>query len=442
VALAVPRPDGTLPRDRKGRSAPRRVVLAADGTRAQAVCGVDPALIDDTDWRWITAVAWRRWATVTSRLNDRAWPSALALTRAGVLTLDCAVTGLQLGPPTMVRLTSEWAVRVEERGRDRVSEVADWRRRAAALASEVKDLDSALAEYLESAKGYERHLPVFVAAGEDLLAGVVHDGPRAFSQTHFGNTKVRDDAPDILTGAGVSPLTLAALGLTRSPYLGLGGAVTVTGSTGQSIDLVQFAGPIRFRADPVLALLRAQLTHADGTLTLAIVENLQAAETVCDVYGSTLAVAWCAGQPAERPLALMASLAVGAGRVLVAPDADLGGVRIANRIVNALPRGTDVRILDAGAAAHEPGEPFSTATSGLLAALEATAADQRVRTFAAAVGERGYPVEQEACVRAVLTTAPWATYCLTTLGHRARLAPGPGRYTLVRRVARADRARS
>ncbi len=142
--------------------------------------------------------------------------------------------------------------------------------------------------------------------------------------------------------------------------------------------------------------------------TLAVIENLQAAETVCDAFGLTVAVVWCAGQPADRPLNLIASLASHARRVLIAPDADWGGIRIAARIVGALPPGTDFEILDAGTAPHDPHdprEPFGTASREGLGLIELSTHDPRLRQFAAAVRARGYPVEQEASARAVLAAA-------------------------------------
>jgi Protein of unknown function C-terminus (DUF2399) len=404
AAYAVPGSDGALRRDRKGRAVARKVHLAADGTHPQAVPGQNPGLVTDADWRWITAVPSRHWATVAGQFADRAWATTVALVRAGVLTVDCAVDGLQLGAPAMVRLTSPWVALIEQRSNGRTVDLLNWRERARVLADAIAHIDSGLAAALSAARGHEKTLPVFVAAAEDLLGGIIHDGPRAFSQVHFGDTKAREDTPAILAAAGVSADAIAALGLTRSPYLGLGGAVTITGSSGVPIDLWQFAGPVRLRVDPDSELLRARLKLDDGTITLAIIENLQAAETVCDAYGH-LAVAWCAGQPADRPLTLIAGLAKTAGRVLVAPDADWGGVRIADRLVSALPPGVDVQILDAGAAGHETRDSFSATTCEGLHVMELSASDQRVRAFAAAVRERGYPVEQEASVRAVLAAA-------------------------------------
>ena len=136
-------------------------------------------------------------------------------------------------------------------------------------------------------------VPVLGYAAEDLAAGVSHDGPRAFSQAHFTHTRAREDVAAILLDGSASEASLLALGLRRSPYLGLGGPVTL---------------------------------HT---------ENLQAAEAACDTY-SDLAVTWTAGQPADSPLRLITHLADQVEHVLIITDADLGGVRIAQRVLAAL----------------------------------------------------------------------------------------------------------
>lgn len=406
AALAAAKPDGTVPHDRKGRAVPKRIVLTSDGSRAPAAPGGDTGVTMPSDEaRWMTASPTRRWTTVEGRLGERARDCATALARSGVLTISCGVLGLDVGPPTAVTLTPDWAALCRNDRDSRAAHVSGLRDRAAALAPEVETIDSGLAAALAAAKGHEKTLPVLVAAAEDLLAGVAHDGPRAFSQAHFGDTKARDDAPAILTAAGVFPQALGALGLTRSPYVGLGGAVVVTGRTGERTDLWQFPGPVRFRVDPDPDYFSARPEPDDGSVTLAVIENLQAAETVCDAFGLTTSVVWCAGQPADRPLDLIASLAARADRVLIAPDADWGGVRIAARIVGALPPGTDFEILDAGTAPHDKREPFGTASREGLGMVKHAAPDERLRMFAAAVLARGYPVEQEASARAVLAVA-------------------------------------
>lgn len=404
VALAPAGPDGALPRDRRGRAAPKKAVLAARRDAAGAVPGTDPGLLPEPEWRWATAVPSRRWGTFAARFGDRAWDTAVALARAGVVTVHCAVEGVRPGAPSRIELTAPWAAFCLQRQYDRTAAAARLRDHAQVLAGNVRDVDSGLADALADARGHEpAALPVLVAAAEDLLAGAVHDGPRAFSQAHFGDTKARDDAPAILIGAGASPRTLGALGLVRSPYLGLGGAVGVTGASGTTTDLRAFPGPVQFRigTDP----FHAQLLDDHGPIELAVVENLQAAETVCDSHGTALAVAWCAGQPADRPLNIIAALAARASRVLIATDADWGGVRIAARVADAIPAGVPVEVLDAGAASHKPREPFSQRLRDNLRLLQLATPHAQIHEFSTAVLDRGYPVEQEASLRAVLSHA-------------------------------------
>ena len=88
-----------------------------------------------------------------------------------------------------------------------------------------------------------------------------------------------DDVAKILTDSGASPDTLLALGLARSPYIGLGGPIALDTSRGYW-DLRAVTGPTHFRltTDRPLA---ARVHH--GT-TLALIENKQAAEAICDVF--------------------------------------------------------------------------------------------------------------------------------------------------------------
>jgi hypothetical protein len=272
--------------------------------------------------------------------------------------------------------------------------ITAWETRAAAAAALVADLDERLAAALASGRGHEPLLPVLVHAAEDLAAGRVHDGPRAFSQTHFEHTKARDDAPDILAAAGASPQTIAALGLRRSPYLGLGGPLRLTVAE-QPWSLRGVHGPIQIRADQPLTVA----LEGSRPPLLALIENLQAAESVCDHHPG-VAVLWSAGQPSTRTLAIITALSAQAERVLIATDADLGGVRIAGRLLTALPDPARAVILDVGTCPHEPRAPFGEAS---VTGLEAyTNREDSIGAFARAIAERGYPVEQEAAIRSAL----------------------------------------
>jgi hypothetical protein len=237
---------------------------------------------------------------------------------------------------------------------------------------------------------------VLVYAAEDLAAGVSHDGPRAFSQAHFAHTKAREDVAAILLDAGASEASLLALGLRRSPYLGLGGPVTLHTATGHVLELGTLDGPVRLRANQ-----RAPVMAATTAVTLLVIENLQAAEAACDIYHD-LAVAWTAGPPADPALRPITHLADQVKHVLIITDADLGGVRIAQRILAALHHPETARVIDVGAQPHPKRDPFGPDS---VAGLQAATRNPHVRALATACLARGYPVEQEAATRAAVNLA-------------------------------------
>lgn len=385
VAVTIPRRvDGELrvPRDRKQRLHPRRVDLVA----ATPDQGPSRPAADEP---WILGAERRAWSSVTNRFGTTAWDTACTLARTGLVEIRCLAAGAALGDPVALLLTDR---ALAQRAARRVStaRIAEaMKARAVAASASIESIDPGLAGALRRARGSDARLPVLVHAAEDLAAGFVHDGPRAFSQTHFGHTKQRDDAPAILTAAGAAPETLAALGLERSPYVGLGGLVRVDG-----VDLAAFRGPVLFRAaDPLLGRVRA----LPAASALVVLENLQAAESVCDTRDD-VAVVYSAGQPSASTLGVIAALATHVPRVVLVPDADLGGVRIAERILGALPRTPHVDLVDVGEQPHEPREPFAAATVDALDAACSGPAGELAR----AVLTRGYPVEQEAATRSAL----------------------------------------
>lgn len=390
VALTIPRRAGDelrVPRDRRQRLKPTRVDLAT--AAALRPGGTD---VPAVDWHWLLAAKRRAWPTVISRFGARAWETACDLARAGLVEIRCHVAGSTLGDPLALMLTDHGLAEQSAQRFARAESAGALKGRATAAAVAINDLDPGLAEALRRARGTEARLPVLVFAAEDLSAGRVHDGPRAFSQIHFGHTKQRDDAPAVLRGAGASPETLTALGLERSPYLGLGGAIQFG-----DIDLARLRGPVLFRAND--SALRTARAHP-AARAVVVIENLQAAENVCDTQ-SDVAVAYSAGQPSEAALDVIAALAATAACVLVVPDADLGGVRIAERILTALPSETRVQLLDVGEQPHEPREAFAAPT---VTALE-RCSEGRAAPLAKAVLARGYPVEQEAATRTAVARA-------------------------------------
>lgn len=375
----------------------------ADSVSLPAVGTLKPAVtLNAAQWRFVTGASTRAWSRVVDQFGDDAPAVAMALVEAGVVELNVPVlppARLDLAHPKGWYLTSGWAEHAANADAARTQAREKLTERACELAEKVEELDRGLADALRSTAAHSPVLAVLMAAASDLLDGTYHDGPRAFSQLHFGHTKAREDAPEVLRAAGVFEATLDALGLRRSPYVGLGGPLTINGWDARS-----WPGPIRMRADPhrTLAVLLGDAR------AVVLVENLQAAETVCDTYPE-VALVWFAGQPANPVLRVCVDVttqAVGRGMpVLVAPDADLGGARIAARVLHALPAAAKVQVVDAGMQAHQtrgPLSPTAVEALGRIATDSHGPHSAAVSRFAGAIRQRGYPVEQEAAIRAAL----------------------------------------
>lgn len=380
--------DGDLVPVRTQRGRRRKVkcvALAADpagGDPNAAIAAAGETFVLDADSH--------RWDTIESELGERAWPVTLQLIRAGVVRLRCSVKDLRLQRPQRWELTERWRELRRERA-DQRAEVADeWTARAASAADEVEPLCAELADALRD-REFTATLPVLVAAAEDLVTGVVHDGPRAFSQTHFGDTKERDDVAQILASADVPVEVLEQLGVRRSSRMGIAGPVSAV-VDGQHVPLGPLDGPVTLRADQPDLTLQCD----GGPHTLVIVENLQAAETLADRWDD-LIVIYTAGLPSRHALDLIRQLTGSANRVLIVPDADFGGVRIAERLLGVAP---DAELIDIGHQPHPIVNPWpedSESVRGLRAAIGGPAG-----SLAKACLGRGYRVEQElATVQAV-----------------------------------------
>ncbi|WP_239082222.1 Wadjet anti-phage system protein JetD domain-containing protein [Actinoplanes teichomyceticus] len=110
VALTVPRkgPEGPrVPRDRRGRVAPRQVDLVTE----DAVPPFQPPIgFPSGDLIWLLRIeGQKQWATVTKRLGKTAWEIVVALLRSGGVVVRCEVTS-ELGyKPLRLRLSAAWA---------------------------------------------------------------------------------------------------------------------------------------------------------------------------------------------------------------------------------------------------------------------------------------------------------------------------------------------
>jgi hypothetical protein len=380
-------------RDRRGNLKARTVDL-----RATSPAPADPATLPDltdTDLTWLlsatsrTAQAWER------RFGPRTVPLVHALTAAGVVHARHQLTpNLGLGPLQKTLLTGPWQTIAAQRGQDRLHHSVRLQTSAHTLASAlaVHDQEPGLQAWLSRASGTEPRLQEVLAATQDLLDGVVHDGPRAFSQHHFGDTKTNDDIASVLRTVGATSDMLERLGIARAQYVGLAGPIQVLPAepaAGPGLEVRAVRGPLLLRADQQL---RLQLLP--GTRAVIVVENLQAAETLAG-SDPDVAVIHTNGQPGEDLLALIKPLVQQTVPVHVICDADLGGCRIAHRIVTIAPEAT---VHDIGQYLHTPGRAFApTSITGLTRLLSTP-----VGPFAQACLDRGYVVEQESATRAAV----------------------------------------
>jgi hypothetical protein len=372
VELRTPTPPGYLaPSQLYERT--RHAVAAATGTVVRR--DADAAFVLDASRRSRTAAS--------RRFGQAADPVAHALARAGVVMLVCGHQDGRLGtwhhwelPPELVPAAVAWQ-------QQRLTSRDEAVRRARQLAERLAHDEPDLADWLATTRWHD-NLPVLLAAVTDLLQGARHYGPRAFSQTHFGDSKAHDDIATLLRHAGTSEEAIAGIGVSRAARLGTGGQLTALDRHGNQLVTTGLAGPTLIRIDEIDAL------HASDA-PLAVIENLQAAEAVGDLLGRHVAVLYLAGTFADRTRRLLASAAASATEAIVVCDADLGGVRIAARAADALADGCPTCVVDVGRWAHTPGTRFTAAEQELLRRQVGGPA----ATVARGCLDRGYAVEQE-----------------------------------------------
>jgi hypothetical protein len=347
------------------------------------------------------------------KLGDQAARVAFDLVRCGAVYLKCAVTEeLSLGPPDGWYLTEIATASAARRAAAADSARADLdRHRLAVLTRLMVLLDStadphqdqgtnpagvsrdaveSLTAALEGTHGPAR-LPVLIAAAEDLLDGIKHGSPRDFSLAHFIHSKERDDVAYLLADVGVPDEIADALGIRRSPRLGVADAIDAI-VAGQNVPLSLLDGPVLIRAD------QPGLTLATTARSLVIVENLQAAESLLsqsrvNVSPRPLAIVYCAGQPSPPARRLIASLCIQTDATLLCPDADLGGVRIAQAILDELPPAVacTVEVSDPGEWPHSPQPPWPADGATVVGLTRALGGP--VSALARACLARGYRVE-------------------------------------------------
>ncbi len=375
-------------------------------------------LVKGGDRRFVLEGAHRSWAAIQGRYGERAWPLALELARAGAIVIRCRITrDMALGRPLRWYRTQAAAHAAEgettARSARRTRLRAQSQHALEALAAHGgppgpaesdavrgltdHDFESvllALRHELDCPTPAPKRTRILIAVAQDLCDGIVHPNARAFSQVHTGHTKTWDDARSVLEASGVTRAVVIALGLRRDSRIGAGGAITCRIAHALlSLDLLR--GPVLFRAE------QSNLSFSLTGDRLVVVENLQAAETLCDTLVSNTAtrdigIVYCAGMPSTAVIEQISTLADQATKIIIAPDADLGGVRIATAIYQSIASRAQARsvLCDAASTHHvrqRPWAPDSPVWEGLSAALSGPAA-----ALAQGCLDRGYPVEQEA----------------------------------------------
>jgi hypothetical protein len=345
----------------------------------------DVASMSDRDERFLLGAERRSWQSIERRYGSEAWDVSVAFARAGIVRLRCDVgERLEVGRVIDWTLTDEWARKRVERTAARNADRVAMHGRAQEAADEVHDICPELADVLRTSPPHLPGLPGLIAVALDLSAGVVNANPRSFSQRHFGLTKAHDDVAHVLERVGVPEWVADATGVRRSSRIGVAGQIEVV-TANASISAAALSGPLILRADQRDLVL--QLSKSLSPLVL--VENLQAAETLADTRPD-LAIVYTGGMPGRATIDHIRSLAEAAGNTVIATDADLGGIRIAEQLLLVAPH---AQLLDVGAVPHDT-RPAWSAENGYRRSIERSL-DGTASSLAEAVLSRGYPVEQE-----------------------------------------------
>ena len=216
-------------------------------------------------------------------------PTTVGLVLRGAVTVRCRVdSASRLGAPISWTLTEAWDEERRRRAEVSTSAADAWQARAATAAEGVSALCPELAAALGRTRPGAATFPVLVHAAEDLAMGISHAGPRAFSQTHFGHTKAREDAASVLRAAGVPESIVVTLGLRRSDRIGVAGPIVAL-VDGKTVALALLDGPVLIRTDQ-----RGLRLAFAAECPLVVVENLQAAEILADRFPA-VALVYTAG---------------------------------------------------------------------------------------------------------------------------------------------------
>jgi hypothetical protein len=375
----------------------RRGLLKLERVELAAIAApVDAPALDARDQRFVLGAERRSWRSIERRYGDRAWDICADFVRAGIVHLRCEVNDqLEVAKVVDWTLAAEWSAKRVLRAEARTANREAIQSRALRAADEIEEISPEFAHVLRTSPAHLPGLPALIAVADDLRDGVVNANPRAFSQRHFGSTKAHDGVARLLERLGIPDWVADATGVRRSSRIGVAGRIQVS-ADGATFLAGVFAGPLILRSDQ--RGLAMSLTDADTTLV--VVENLQAAETLADARPG-LAIIYSGGMPGRATADWVGRLAERAKSTVIATDADLGGIRIAEQLLAVAPK---AHLLDVGSVRHEP-RPAWPEGSGYRVAI-AKCVGGPASPLAEAVLKRGYAVEQELLIIEALGQLP------------------------------------
>lgn len=389
-----------------GERFPIHVAGIPAGLRCETVGGVDRRRLRKAHQAWVsgeggpmppdeplmlfTGATWRAWRTIAARLGPDALPATWQAAQAGLVEVLVNIDREhgRLGDVVTIRRTAHGAAAHERLTSLAEGTIGARRRDLRELAEQIED------EHLDVANALRNAAPrpttqvaaLLAALAEDLIAGTRHDGSRAFLQAHrFADTKASVVAA--LRRQGVDDAALNLVGLLGPPRLGFGGALRVHSRDRLLLNASGLPGIAVLPIPP--EGLRPSLRESSTALVL--VENFQAADALARRRPDA-GVAYIAGSLSAASLVTLRHLR-GQARTALVPDADLGGVRIAEQVLAVLPAAD---LLDVGAALGAVGgAPFRKDSSYADRLRRHAGGEGASARLAEAVLQRGYRVEQE-----------------------------------------------
>lgn len=340
--------------------------------------------------------------------KDRLWSHAVDLARAGLVTLTVGahphdasrldrLLGWNATPPTrdLIHQHRQQSATSEHNDRQRAHQTADALSDTTGLPCPPDSLVTALHAAADAPRLNTRRVQILLAAAEALRTGTVYGGIQQFSQDVFDESKLVN-ADQILSDAHVDPLIRQCLGIYRYGEISFGGPVTMTNpTTGATVSFQGFPSPWTGPADPTQIHLDCHSAH------LVVVENKDPARHLSRTRPD-LPILLLSGYTGPTQLQMLAQLAHTANTVTVITDADADGVCIAAQVVAYVPTAT---LIDLGTHPHRPrarNPDHNRRTNLLQPLLDSPTTHNGLRTFAQAVHNRGYDVEQDALTAAVL----------------------------------------